>query len=219
MSQTRRRFTYTFAVAGATLAVGNRLFAQRQITAEEAAEQARIAAIRQKAALELVRIGTLAGISGNTLVVVDYRGQSEQLTIDPSVAVWKSKYSRNLQLLQVGDRVMMCGGKDPRSGKLIVTEIWANWDSFSGTIISVSGDRITVELDRKLLDLKRLAEVTHIRETVFIDSQPEDLVTGRGITVAGVVMKDGTLQATTITVFDEFGRPVRMAAGARIINP
>lgn len=221
MSESRRRFIYSFAIAGGALTFARRslMFAQREISAEEAAVQAKNAIARQKAALDLVRIANFVAASGNTITTINDRGQSEQLTVDVNVAVWKGKYSRGLQALDPGDRIMARGRKDPGSGKLIVTEIWANWDSFSGTITSVSNNRITVELDRKILNLKRLAEVTYNEETTFVSSLPEDLLPGRPVTVAGLVMKDGTLKATTVSVFDESGRPVRMPPGARIVNP
>ena len=113
---------------------------------------------------------------------------------------------------------MLRGRKDPASGKLIVSDIMANWDSFSGTVVSVADKTFVVELDRKNLGLARLASVTYDDQTEFSSSAPEDLVSGRGITVAGLVLKDGTLKGTTITVFNQDGSPARVPAGARILT-
>ena len=116
--------------------------------------------------------------------------------------------------LQPGDRIMARGRKDPSTGRLIVTEILANWTSFSGSILSVSGSGFRVQVQCCPVST---FNVSYIGDTEFQASRPEDIAVGGKIDVAGLVQKDGSILATTVIVRDSSGMPTRMGQNARTL--
>jgi len=214
MLYTRRDFGRIIVAGTAITTVGGvLLFAQRQISDEEAAARAKRAVEQQKAAIELARVTHVVSVSGNRITTINSRGQTEELLADDNVRVWRGKYSTGLSQLQPGDRIMARGRKDPSTGRLIVTEIMANWTSFTGSILSISGNTLRVQVERPA----GVFTVTYTADTQFQASRPQDILEGGKIDVAGLVEKDGSIQATTVTVRDKNGVPTQMAQGTRTL--
>jgi hypothetical protein len=193
--------------------VGGSLLAQRQVSEEEAAARAKRAIDQQKAAVGLARVTTVMSVSGNRITTINNHGQTEELVVDDNVRVWRGKYSTGLSQLQPGDHIMAHGRRDPSTGRLIVTDIMANWTSFTGSILSVSGSTFRVQVERPA----SIFTVVYTADTEFQASRAQDIVEGRKIDVAGLVRQDGSIQATTVTVRDKNGLPTQVGQGTRTL--
>lgn len=204
MTSTRRSFLKAASVGAATLS------GARSISVAQGSGA--------PADLSLVRVGTFVSIKGSVLVTLSLLGVTEEMAVEPSARVWKGRYlPLSSVAFEPGDRLMI-RGKKHTDGSFIVTEMLVNWDSFSGIVIGVYGTEFVVELDRRNLDSVRQRVVRYGSDTLFYSSEAKDLVVGRPVTVAGLAVKDGSLWGTTVTVFDQSGRPCGMSAEAKIIR-
>jgi len=164
--------------------------------------------------LPVVVIAVVENISGNA---IHARTSTESITIhsDARTEVWKGKTFHDLSPLKSGDDISARCRRDS-SGKLIAISIWANITNFFGVIVRTTGDRFEAQMnpnaDPRSAYPKGKKIVLVDSDTIFESSAKEDLMAGRGVQVIGLDLKNGSVQATRVTVY-EGKRPVRMGAG------
>ena len=163
----------------------------------------------------------VAKVSGNQLTTVNASAQSEILLLDDNATIWKGGINYSgaaaAQVLQPGDELNVRGRLDPVTKQFIAVAILANWTFISGTISSVPVGTTFEMLPARQASLTR--KVTYSANTEFVQSAPEDMASGSPIDVVGSVLKDQSIQATTITVFNAQGRPTRMDPNTVLIRP
>jgi hypothetical protein len=167
----------------------------------------------------IVVFGAVEGISGKQ-VYVKSELQLFALTTDEHTEIWKGKEFHDLSPLEVGDEVIAKCRRDA-SGNLIAEMMRLNGVNVAAVITKVAGSGFEV-LTNPNADPQsgyrtenRIVSVDE--DTLFEESAREDLRVGRNVQVIGLDLKNGTIRATRVTVY-EGHRPVRMG-NARIILP
>jgi hypothetical protein len=132
---------------------------------------------------------------------------------------WKGKSFHDLSHVQIGDDFSArCRADAP--GKLVAEVIWLNIVNFFGIITKVGGGGFEMQTNPKAdpqsAYVKKRLKVTVDADTLFDASAKEDLKPGRDVQMVGLDLKDGTIRATRLTVY-EGNRPVRM--GNRKVLP
>jgi hypothetical protein len=177
---------------------------------------------------KVIPIGShVVSVQGNNLVIVNGQGQQEDLLIDDGVSIWRGKdfsgVSLAAQLLQPGDEIKGRGRIDPVTQKLVATMILVNWTFISGTI-STAPASVVFPPGSRAFEVTpgheaAIRKIIYSSATEFIESAPEDMAQGSRIDVVGSVLKDGTVQAATVSVYTATGKPTRMDPNAIIISP
>ena len=166
-------------------------------------------------------IGTVQSISGNE---VNVRSGSRIIVVrtDDHTEVWKGKTSHDLALIHVGDDFAGRCRADT-SGKLLAELIELNVIAFFGVVTKVDGggDRFEMFTNPKAdpqsgYEKKRLRVLVDA-DTIFTASAKEDLKSGREVQMVGQDLKNGTVRATRLTVY-EGNWPVRMRDG-KVLPP
>jgi hypothetical protein len=164
-------------------------------------------------------IGTVKGISGNA-ILVDGGAQVTTVVADERTEIWKGKTFHNLSPLQIGDDLSARCRADA-SGRLVAEVIWLNIVNFFGVITKVDGGGFEMltnpNADPQSAYVKKQLKATVDADTLFEASAKEDLKLGRGVQMVGLDLKNGTVMATRLTVY-EGNRPVRMGSG-RVLPP
>jgi hypothetical protein len=159
-------------------------------------------------------IGTVKSISGG-IISVDAGGQVTTVVADERTEIWKGKIFHDLSLVQVGDDFAGRCRADA-NGRLVAELIELNVVNFFGVIAKVDGDRFEMLTNpnadpQSAYEKKRLI-VSVDSDTLFDASAKEDIKTGRDVQMVGLGLKNGTVRATRLTVY-EGNRPVRMRDG------
>jgi hypothetical protein len=99
--------------------------------------------------------------------------------------------------------------------------IWLNIVNFFGLITKIDGDSFEMltnpNPDPQSAYVKKELTVTVDADTLFDASAKEDLKLGRDVQMVGLDLKNGTIRATRVTVY-EGNRPVRMRDG-KVLPP
>ena len=161
-------------------------------------------------------IGTVKAISGNH-IIVDSGDRTITVITDGHTQVWKGKTSHDLGLVQVGDDFAgRC--RSDASGRLVADLIELNVVNFFGTITEVDGGGDSFEMftnpnaDPHSAYVQKTLKISVDADTIFEASAKEDLKVGRGVQMVGLDLRNGTIRATRLTVY-EGKRPVRMGNG------
>jgi hypothetical protein len=164
-------------------------------------------------------VGTVSRISGNT-ILVDSGAKVTGVIADEYTEFWKGKTFHDLSPVQIGDDLFARCRSDA-SGKLVAEVIWLNIVNFFGVITKVDGGGFEMltnpNADPQSAYVKKKLKVTVDADTLFEASAKEDLKLGRGVQMVGLDLKNGTVMATRLTVY-EGNRPVRMGSG-RVLPP
>jgi hypothetical protein len=133
--------------------------------------------------------------------------------------VWKGKIYHDLSLAQIGDDFAGRCRADG-SGKLVAELIELNVVNFFGVITKVDGDTFEMftnpNADPQSGYEKKKLTVRVDADTIFDASAREDLKVGRDVQMVGLDLRNGTIRATRIVVY-EGDRPVRL--GERKVMP
>jgi hypothetical protein len=166
-------------------------------------------------------IGIVKGISGN-VISVDAGERVMAVFADGNTEIWKGKVFHDLSLVQVGDDFAARCRAD-NSGRLAAELIELNVVAFFGIITKVDGGGERFEMftnpnaDPQSGYVKKSLTVTVDSATLFSASAKEDLKAGRDVQMVGLDLRDGTVRATRLTVY-EGNRPVRMGNG-KVLPP
>jgi hypothetical protein len=152
-------------------------------------------------------VGTVKGISGNT-IVVDSGAKVTAVIADKRTEIWKGKTFHNLSPIQIGDDFSARCRADA-SGKLVAGVIWLNIVNFFGVITKVDGDGFEMltnpNADPQSAYVKKKLKVSVDADTLFDASAKEDLKPGRDVQMVGLDLKDGNIRATRLTVLRAWG--------------
>jgi hypothetical protein len=161
-------------------------------------------------------IGTVKAISGDIIYVAS-DGHVTSVFTNDHTKVWKGKIFHDLSLVLVGDDFAgRC--REDASGRLVAELIELNVINFFGVIAKVEGGGEKFEMftnpkadPQSGYEKKRLVVVVDV-DTIFTASAKEDLKAGRDIQMVGLDLRNGTVRATRVTVYDG-DWPVRMKDG------
>jgi hypothetical protein len=147
-------------------------------------------------------IGTVESVSGETMYV-KVRTEVVALYADNETAVWKGQKFHDLSPLKAGDAVSVDAVRDSR-GRLVAISIWANVLNFCAVITSAKGDAFEVltnfDADTYSGYRKEKKLVLVDGSTVFESGSKGDLKSGRVVSVVGLDLKNGRVQATRIGI-------------------
>ena len=166
-------------------------------------------------------IGIVKSISGN-VISVDAGERIVAVFADEHTEIWKSKIFHDLSLVQVGDDFAARCRAD-NSGRLVAELIELNVVAFFGIITKVDGGGESFDMltnpnaDPQSGYVKKNLKVTVDADTIFTASAKEDLKAGRDVQMVGLDLKNGTVRATRLTVY-EGNWPVRMKDG-KVLPP
>jgi len=164
--------------------------------------------------LDLTVIGTVTGISGH-MISVNSDGRIVAITVDRNAEIWKGKMFHDLSPVQIGDD-LSARCRPTASGKPDCQAIWLNIVNYFGVITKVQDDNFEMltnpEADPDSAYVKDHKAVRVDSETLFNDSAKDDLRPGRYVQMVGLDLRNGTIRATRVTVY-EGKRPVRMGNG------
>ena len=166
-------------------------------------------------------IGTVKSISGNQ-ISVESGTRIIAVATDDHTEVWKGKIFHDLSLVHVGDDFAGRCRADA-SGRLVADLIELNVVNFFGIITRVGGGGDSFDMftnpkaDPQSVYIKKNLKVTVDSDTLFSSSAEEDLKAGRDVQMVGLDLKNGTIRATRVTVY-EGNRPVRMGNG-KVLPP
>jgi len=164
-------------------------------------------------------IGTVKSISGNQ-ISVESGTRIIAVATDDHTEVWKGKIFHDLSLVHVGDDFAGRCRADA-SGRLVADLIELNVVNFFGIITRVGGGGFEMltnpNADPQSAYVKRKLKVTVDADTLFDASAKEDMKLGRDVQMVGLDLKNGTIRATRLTVY-EGNRPVRMGNG-KVLPP
>jgi hypothetical protein len=166
-------------------------------------------------------LASVKSISGN-VISVDAGERIVAVFADEHTEVWKGKIFHDLSLIQVGDDFAARCRAD-NSGRLVAELIELNVVAFFGVITKVEGGGEKFEMftnpkaDRQSGYEKKRRVVVVDADTIFTASAKEDLKAGRDVQMVGLDLRDGTVRATRLTVYDG-NWPVRMKDG-RVLPP
>jgi hypothetical protein len=164
-------------------------------------------------------IGTVKGISGNQ-IRVESGQRILAVATDERTEIWRGKTFHDLSPIQIGDDFSARCRADA-SGKLVAEVIWLNIVNFFGVITKVDGGGFEMltnpNADPHSAYVKKQLKVSVDADTLFDSSAKEDLKLGRDVQMVGLDLKDGTIRATRLTVY-EGNRPVRMGNG-KVLPP
>lgn len=159
-------------------------------------------------------VGTVKGISGKA-ILVDGGTQAKTVVSDERTEFWKGKIFHDLSPVKIGDDLTARCRADA-SGRLVAEVIWLNIVNFFGVITQVDGGGFEMltnrNADPQSAYVKKKLKVTVDADTLFEASAMEDLKLGRGVQMVGLDLKNGTIMASRLTVY-EGNRPVRMGSG------
>ena len=159
-------------------------------------------------------IGTVKAIAGNVISVASGT-RMEMVVTDGNTEVWKGKTYHDLSPVQIGDDFSARCRRDA-SGRLVAEVIWLNIVNYFGVITKVNSDTFEMltnsNADPNSAYVKKKLKLLVDGDTIFDASAKEDLRPGRGVQMVGLDLKNGTVRATRLTVY-EGKRPVRMKAG------
>ncbi len=163
--------------------------------------------------------GTVEAVSGKQ-VYVKSEQQLIAVTADEHTEIWKGKAFHDLSPLEAGDRIIARCRRDA-SGNLIAETMQLNGVNFDAVITRVTRDGFEVftypDADPQSGYRKERKIVSVDDDTLFEASAREDLKVGRTVYALGLKLKDGTVRATRVTVYE--GRwPVRMGK-TKVILP
>jgi hypothetical protein len=166
-------------------------------------------------------IGTVQGIFGNVISVATGAG-IEEVATNPQTEIWKGTMFHDLSPVQIGDDFKArCYSN--ASGKLMADVVWLNIVNFFGIVTKVEsgGDSFEVftnpNADPHSAYVQKTLTISVDADTIFEASAKDDLRLGRGVQMVGLDLKNGTIRATRLTVY-EGKRPVRMGNG-KVIAP
>ncbi len=163
--------------------------------------------------------GIVEKVSGD-LIFVTTGMQLIALSVDDHTQLWKGNALQDVSTVEIGDDLAARYRTDA-SGKHVATFIRIDGVNFSAVISNVTSSGFEVftnsGADPKSGYPKGNKTVFVDADTKFEASAREDLKVGRGVDVMGLPLRDGTVRAARVTVF-EGNRPVRMG-NARIILP
>ena len=161
--------------------------------------------------------GVVTGIDHNAIYL---RGSTGPIAIKTgsSTRIWKGDDGVDITLIRTGDEVLARGirGAD---GTFTASEIWANITSLDGVIESIDANSLTIRTIRND-ETSELLRVTITEKTLASREnflKREDLKPGRVVHVIGLVLDDGTVQASRLVVYEN-GRPVD-GAGTKYKDP
>jgi hypothetical protein len=166
-------------------------------------------------------IGIVKGISGN-VVSVDAGERVIAVFTNEHTEIWKGKIFHDLLLVQIGDDFAARCRAD-NSGRLVADRIELNVVNFFGIITRVGGGGDSFDIftnpkaDPQSSYIKKNLKVTVDSDTLFSASAKEDLKAGRDVQMVGLDLRNGTVRATRLTVYEE-NRPVRMGNG-KVLPP
>ena len=167
-------------------------------------------------------IGTVKSISGN-VISVDAGERVIAVFTNERTEIWKGKIFHDLSLVQIGDDFAARCRAD-NSGRLVAELIELNVVNFFGIITKVEGGGDSFDMftnpkaDPQSGYIKKNLKVTLDADTLFDASAEEDLKAGRDVQMVGLDLKNGTIRATRVTVY-EGNRPVRMGNGKVLLPP
>ena len=163
-------------------------------------------------------IGTVKAISGNVISVETGAGM-ENVVTDAHTEIWKGKTFHDLSPVQIGDDLSARCYRNA-SEKLVADVIWLNIVNFFGVITAVKGDSFEMltnpNADPDSAYVKKTLKVSVDADTIFEASAKEDIRVGRGAQMVGLDLRNGTIRATRLTIY-ESKRPVRVKAGAKVM--
>ena len=164
-------------------------------------------------------LGTVEAVSGN-VVYVNTDVQVVALTADGSTEVWKGKMFHDISQVAVDDDIS-ARYRINAAGKLVAESVWLNIENVFGVITKTGENQFEIftnpNADPQSGYKKENKMVAVDADTIFEESAKEDLKQGRNVQVVGLDLKNGTILATRISVY-EGKRPVRMGNG-RVILP
>ena len=166
-----------------------------------------------------VILGTVEAISGN-VIYVNVGVQLIALSVHDDTEIWKGKALPDLSTVQPGDDITAQYRADAL-GRNVAASIRLNGVNFSAVITKTGGNAFEVftnpNADPQSAYKQETKLVTVDGGTLFEESAREDLRVGRGVQVMGLDLKNGTVLAARVTVY-EGNRPVRMKPG-RVVLP
>jgi len=143
------------------------------------------------------------------------------LYTDAHTEIWKGKVFHDLSQVVVGDHITARYRTDA-SGRFIADALWLNITNFYAVITKVTGSGFEVltnpNADPQSAYRKENKSIDVDADTVFESCAWEDLKQGRDVQVVGLVLGNGGIRATRVTVY-EGGRPVRMGRDVVITSP
>src|ERR1035437_2432621 len=164
-------------------------------------------------------IGTVKSISGN-VISVETGKRVIAVFVDGNTDIWKGKIFHDLSLVHVDDDFAGRCRADA-SGRLVADMIELNVVYFFGIITRVGGDGFDMftnpKADPQSGYIEKNLKVTLDADTLFDASPEEDLKAGRDVQMVGLDLKNGTIRATRVTVY-EGNRLVRMGNG-KVLPP
>ena len=163
-------------------------------------------------------VGTVKAISGH-VISVETGAQITSVFASEHSEIWKGKVLHDLSPVQIGDDFSARCRADA-SGRLVAEVIWLNIVNFFGVITKVDGGDFEMltnpNADPHSAYVKEKLRVSVDADTLFDASAKEDLKPGREAQMVGLDLKNGTIKATRLTVY-EGNRPVRMKGGKVLV--
>ena len=148
-------------------------------------------------------IGTVEKVSGSE-IRVNAGTQSLTFHADSNTEVWKGETYHDLSALKIGDEVSVHGTGDA-SGYLVASNIWAQLVTFSAVIRRV--DRANSEiLTRPKVGPGSAngtgSKVVHYFPNTVFSTGPGGLTVGQEISVVGLDLRNGQVDATRIAIYN-----------------
>jgi hypothetical protein len=154
-------------------------------------------------------IGTAERVYTDTLLVKT-RAEVVMLYADAKTSVWYGKEYHDFSHINAGDKISADAERLP-DGRLRVASMWVNYTNFGAVITSRKGDGFEVltnfDADTYSGYRKEKKLVLVDADTVFESGSEDDLKSGRVVSVVGLDLKNGKIQATLIDIIP--GRTVQ----------
>jgi hypothetical protein len=165
-------------------------------------------------------VGTVERVSGNVIYVAT-GAKPIALYTDVHTEIWKGKVFHDLSQVVVGDHITARYRTDA-SGRFIADALWLDITNLYAVTTKVTGSGFEVltnpNADPQSAYRKENKSIEVDADTVFESCAREDLKQGRDVQVVGLVLGNGDIRATRVTVY-EGGRPVRMGRNVVITSP
>ncbi len=145
--------------------------------------------------------GTLENVlDGN--VFINTGSEVVEVRTEHETEIWKGKLYPDLSVLESGDCVAAVCKKRPAGG-LLAALLYVNSVNVFGVITKTSHDDFEITVTDDPMPAKARAQIIAITsDTAFDRGTRNDLLPGRRVQVFGVELKDGTINAVSVQVYD-----------------
>lgn len=163
-------------------------------------------------------VGTVAAVS-ESVISVRTGTQVIPVAVDQRTEIWKGAVFHDTSPLRVGDDILARARIDS-NGALVAEAVWLDIVNFSAVVTGVRASGFEVltnpNADPQSAYKSEHKTVNLAGDTVFEASTRGDVRVGRTVQVVGLDLRNGTVRATRVTVY-EGNRPVRLDSAPGVL--